>query len=153
MRKREMSIKSFILWIYVALFIVTNVVHADILLLRNKQRIRGEMSLVADDYIEFKRDLSAGENEWIKLSKKSVVAIVSDKGKLIYPRDKFDENALNYGKIRIRNENEKKTYLERKKTNKLAQLTNERQEKDRFKVAALVGGLGGIMVWAFLDGR
>ena len=50
-------------------------------------------------------------------------------------------------------EKEKELYLERKKMNRIRQMENENKENSRYKVAALVGGISGLMLWAFMDGK
>ena len=126
---------------------------ADTLVLVNNQKITGELMHIAHEYIEFKTEPTPGNPEWLKVYKKHLLAVVNDQGKLIYPRDKFDENALNYGKVRIRNEREKQLYLQRVQENLKVQRSLESEEKNRYKVAALVGGLSGIMLWALLDSK
>jgi len=130
-----------------------SVLKADTLILIDRRQFRGSLTLIADEYIEFRLEKSFNDNEWIKVYKKDLLAIVNDRGKIVYPRDKYDENALNWGKVRLRNKQEARIYLERKKMNRLRQLENEKQEKNRYKVAVLVGGLSGLMLWAFLDGK
>ena len=126
---------------------------ADVLLLANKKQIQGAISLIADDYIEFEMSKNFDQKEWVKIPKQYVVAVVNENGKIVYPRDKFDENALNYGKIKFRTEKEKEIYLERKKVNKISQVENEKRDNNRYKVAAIVGGISSLMLWAFLDGK
>jgi len=128
-------------------------VFADNLILSNEKRIKGSLSLIGNDYIEFKTDHVSGNTDWIKVSKKSVLAIVNDDGKIIYPRDKFDENALNFGKVKLRNTEDLAKYRARKQNNKSNQFRNESAEKNRFKVAAIIGGLAGLMVLTVTGGR
>src|SRR3990172_6445091 len=127
---------------------------ADILVLSNNKQIEGNISLIADDYVEFLvGDQWNNNKEWLKVPKKVIVAILNGEGKIIYPRDKFDENALDYGRVKIRNEKEKEIYQNRKKANQARQLQTEKKESKRYKIAALVGGLSGLMLWAFMDSR
>jgi hypothetical protein len=126
---------------------------ADVLLLSNNKQIEGNISLVANDYIEFLVGDEWNNKEWLKVPKKVILAILNREGKIIYPRDKFDENALNYGRVKIRNEKEKEIYLNRKKANQARQIENEKKESKRYKIAALLGGLSGLMLWAFMDSR
>jgi len=149
MKGKAFSVASmFVLFFFLAPF-----AKADILILVDNHQFRGKISLIADDYIEFRLEKSVGESEWIKVYKKDLLAVVNERGKIVYPRDKYDENALNWGKIRLRNKKEAQIYLMRKKMNRIRQLENEKQEKNKYKVAALVGGLSGLMLWAFLDGK
>jgi hypothetical protein len=126
---------------------------ADILVLANNKHLQGEISLVGDDYVEFIVGDEWNNKEWLKVPKKAIIAILSEEGKIIYPRDKFDENALNYGRVKLRNEKEKEIYLSRKKANQTRQIENEKKDSKRYKIAALVGGLSGLMLWAFMDSR
>ena len=126
---------------------------ADILVLDNGQKIKGELLEIADDYIEYKAEMTVGEPEWVKVRKKDLLAVIDSNGKLAYPRDKFDENSLNYGKVRIRNQKEKQLYFLRKTENQKIQNTIELRERDKYKVAALVGSLSGIMLWALMDNK
>jgi len=141
-----------IVFAFVLLGIMTSV-RADKLILANNKKVQGELTLIGDKYLEFKVEEIPGEPEWIKVSKKDLLAVVSSAGRLLYPRDKYDENALNYGKVKIRNKQEAAIFLERKKENRQAELMMERKDKERFKVAALVGGLSGLMIWALLDNQ
>ena len=141
-----------VLWAIIALVAVP-ALRADTLLLANKQQISGELSLIADDYIEFRVSRTADQYEWIKVSKKILLAVLDDQKKIVYPRDKYDENALNYGKVRLRNEKEARVFLQRKKANQQSQLENEKSENGRYKVAAIIGSLSGLMLWAMLDSK
>ena len=85
--------------------------------------------------------------------KKDMLAVLDKSGKLAYPRDKFDEISLNYGKIKLRNGKEKQIFEQRKQQNQSIQQTIELRERDKYKVAALVGGLSGIMLWALIDNK
>ncbi len=138
--------------IYLMLFLVITA-HADYLLLDNNKKIYGEMTAIAHDYIEFSIQDVSGENQWLKVPKKQVLAILSDQKKILYPRDKFDENALNHGRIRARNKKEELILKKRQLENIETQRELENEEKNRFKVAAVIGGLSGLMLYAFLDGR
>ncbi len=138
---------AFVLW-----GIATSV-RADVLILANNKKVHGELTLIGDKYLEFKVEEIPGEPEWVKIPKNNLLAVVSSAGRLLYPRDKYDEIALNYGKVKIRNKQEATIFLERKKENQQAELMMERKDKERFKVAALVGGLGGLMIWALLDNQ
>lgn len=132
--------------------IVTSV-RADILILANNKRVHGELTLIGDKYLEFKVEEIPGEPEWVKVAKNNLLAVVSSAGRLLYPRDKYDENVLNYGKVKIRNKKEAVIFLERKKENQQAESIMEKKDKERFKVAALLGGLSGLMIWALLDNQ
>ncbi len=126
---------------------------ADILVLDNGQKIKGELLEIADEYVEYKAESNVGEPEWVKVRKQDLLAIIDGSGKLAYPRDKFDENSLNYGKVKIRNRKERRIYLQRRTENQQNQSTLELREKDKYKVAALVGSLSGIMLWALIDNK
>lgn len=125
---------------------------ADKLILSNEKRIDGEISLIANDYIEFKTDQFTGETEWIKIEKQKVLAVLDAKGKIVYPRDKFDENVLNYGKVRLQNKSDLAKYRARKRENITNQLRNEKAEKKKYKVAAIIGGIAGLMVFTISNG-
>lgn len=125
----------------------------DILLLINKKEYRGQLKRIAAEYVEFVNEETPGESEWIKIYKKDLLVVVNERGKIIYPRDKYDENALNYGKVRLKTRKEVEIYNRRIKHNQQVQRHIEQNEKNRYKVAALVGGLGGLMIWAFIDSR
>ena len=125
---------------------VSTSVKSDVLILSDKQKIKGEISLIADDYIEFKTDKISGKTEWIKYPKKKIIAIVDENGKIVYPRDKYDENALNYGKVRLRTKKDLAEYRARKRENIANQLRNEKTEKERYKMAVIVGGIASLMV-------
>ncbi len=149
-----MLTKLFILSLGVLLVLgAAPALHADTLVLANKQQIPGQLSLIADDYIEFRVSKAPDQYEWIKVSKKILLAVVDEQKKIVYPRDKYDENALNYGKVRLRNEKEAHAYLQRKKTNQQVQIENEKSENGRYKVAAIIGSLSGLMLWAMLDSK
>jgi hypothetical protein len=132
---------------------VVGPLNADLLILDNGQKLNGEMIKIADDYIEYKAESSPGDVEWLKVMKKDILAVLNRSGKLSYPRDKFDENSLNFGKIRLRNEKERQTFEQRKSQNQNIQTTLELREKDKYKVAAIVGSLSGIMLWALIDNK
>jgi hypothetical protein len=138
--------------IYLLLFSVITA-HADYLLLDNNKKLYGEMTAIAHEYIEFTVQDLSNENKWLKVPKKQVLAVLSDQKKILYPRDKFDENALNYGRIKPKNKKEKLVLKKRQLENIKTQRALENQEKNRFKVAAVIGGLSGLMLYAFLDGR
>ena len=133
--------------------LLTAPLYADLLILDNGQKLTGKMIKIADDYIEYKAESSAGDVEWLKVNKKDLLAVLGTDGKLAYPRDKFDENSLNFGKIRLRDEKERTKFEQRKKVNQDVQQTIELREKDKYKVAALVGSLSGIMLWALIDNK
>lgn len=139
-----------ILW-GMSIMLAISAARADTLILANKQKVQGSLSLIADDYLEFRVEKSLEQFEWIKIPKKSLFAVLSDQGKVVYPRDKFDENALNFGKVKLRDKKEVDTFLKRKKANRLAQAENEKSEKGKYKVAAIIGGLSGLMLWAVID--
>ncbi len=148
-----MNIRCAVIALWVFVFFVAISSHADILLTIDNQKIAGELSVIADEFIEFKQQDYPGENEWIKVSKKHILAVVSSDGKIIYPRDKFDENALNYGRIPLRNETEQQKYLRRQLENRKAEQHLEQNEGKRYRVAAVIGGLGGLMIYALLGGQ
>lgn len=127
--------------------------NADILLTVDNQKLLGKITVIGEEYIEYETQTAPGETEWIKVHKKDIIAVVDDNLNLVYPRDKFDENALNYGRIPIKNKKEKRLYELRQRENKLAQQKAEKKEKNRFKIAALVGGLSGLMLYALLGGE
>jgi len=127
--------------------------YGDILILADRSQLHGDLVLIADRYIEFKSEKSPGDFQWLKIAKKSILAVLNDRKKIIYPRDKFDENALNYGRIPLRDAREQALYNKRRYLNRLAQLRAEKRERDRFKVAALLGSISGVMLWVLLDGR
>ena len=131
-------------------FITASVSSADRLITSDKRYINGELSLIANDYVEFRTDQLSGTTEWVKISKRKILAILGNNGHIIYPRDKFDENALNFGKIRVKNNKELEVYRNRKRQNISNQLRNEKAEKQRFKIAALIGGLAGLMVMTII---
>lgn len=134
----------FILFLFVS-------AHGDILVLDNGKRVQGTMTEIADEYIEFKAELEPGNVEWLKVYKKDLLAVINQQGKLAYPRDKYDENSLNWGRVPIRSSRDKQVYLQRKKQNLSRQQELELRERDKYKVAALVGSLSGIMLWALID--
>ncbi|HNR67435.1 MAG TPA: hypothetical protein PKN04_06740 [bacterium] len=138
---------------FFALLFTLQAAQADVLITVDKQKFIGRLSLIAHEYIEFENYPHPGEKEWLKVYKKDLLAIVDDRGKIIYPRDKFDENALNWGKVRLRSDKEKKIYEERQMENNQQQVLHESQEKSKYRVAAVIGGLSGLMLYAFLDGR
>lgn len=139
-----------ILWT-VLLVCIAPKVKADILILVDNQQLQGRLTFIGDNYIEFKIEQSPGEYEWVKVYKKNLLAVVSNKGKIIYPRDKYDENAMNFGKVRLRNKQEAEIYRDRKEQNKKAQIECEKREKNKYKVAAVVGSFGSIMLLTFLN--
>ena len=71
-------------------------------------------------------EASTGNYEWQRIIKKDLLAIVSEEGKIIYPRDKYDENVMNYGRVRLRNGNEAEIYQQRKNRNKQAQIRHKK---------------------------
>ncbi|HPN33248.1 MAG TPA: hypothetical protein PK843_01935 [bacterium] len=124
---------------------------ADTLIKIDRSRTHGKLSLIADTYIEFVINKKDGQQQWIKVDKKEILDIVGSKGKLIYPRDKYDEMALNYGKVKLRTAQDVVKYKQRKSESILAQEQHEQAEKNRFKIAAMIGGVGGLMAWAFFQ--
>ena len=141
------------LFLLAATLAMVQICHADILVLVGKEQLQGTLTVIGDKYVEFKHEKSPGLSEWIKVLKKDLLAVVGENGKIIYPRDKFDENALNFGRVKIRNEKEAEIYTQRQIINRRNESISEKKEKNRFKVAALVGGLSGLMVWALLGSR
>ncbi|MBN1998775.1 hypothetical protein JW935_14545 [candidate division KSB1 bacterium] len=123
---------------------------ADILVTVQNEQIEGTLSNIADTYIEFKLD-NPVKQEWIKVEKKNLMAVVDQKGKIVYPRDKYDENALNYGRIKINSREDAKKYAIRKQQNLQVQRKIERRDSSQFRTAVIVGGISGLMLWAFLD--
>jgi len=149
-----MKTKLFLLTVWAIILLASApALRADTLLLANKQQIQGELSLIADDYIEFRVAKAPDQYEWIKVSKNILLAVLDEQKKILYPRDKYDENALNCGKVRLRNEKEARVFLQRKKANQQTQLENEKSENGRYKVAAIIGSLSGLMLWAMLDSK
>ena len=142
------GIKILILSLFVAASL-----YADILILDNGQKIPGELLEIADDYIEYKIETNLGEPEWVKVMKKDLLAVIDRSGKLAYPRDKFDENSINYGRVRIRSAAERELYRQRKAENQQTQSILESREREKYRVAALVGGLSGIMLWALIGNK
>jgi hypothetical protein len=140
-------------YILVLVLISVHFCSADVLVRMDRVKIHGKLSLIADTYIEFVKDKSPGQQEWIKVDKKEILAILNSSGKLIYPRDKYDEIALNYGKVKLRTAQDVLKYKQRKTENSNVQTCHEQTEKNRFKVAAVIGGLGGLMAWAFIQGK
>jgi hypothetical protein len=126
---------------------------ADVLVRMDRVKIRGKLSAIADTYVEFVEEKSPGQEEWIKVDKKKILVILNSRGKLIYPRDKYDEIALNYGKVKLRTAQDVLKYKQRKTENSTVQSNQEQTEKNRFKIAAVIGGVGGLMAWAFIQGK
>jgi hypothetical protein len=126
---------------------------ADVLIFASNKRAKGKLSYIGESHIEFIFDTKDGSGEWKKVDKKEILVILDDHKKMIYPRDKFDEMALNYGKVKLRTTLDVQRYKDRKMENLSTQRMNEQKEKSRFKVAAVIGGLGGLMAWAFLQGN
>ena len=147
--------RSFILaslvWVGLTLGIFTDA-QGDVLILANEKRFEGEISLIANDYIEFKTEQVTGSTEWIKIPKQKMLAVVDDNGKIIYPRDKYDENALNYGSVKLRDAKDLVNYRARKRENIANQLRLEKAEKNKYKVAAIIGGLAGLMILTISNG-
>ncbi len=123
----------------------------DILIRVEKSQMYGEITAIADDYLEFKKQVSPGEYEWIKVPKQELLAVISNKGNILYPRDKYDENALNYGRIKVKSSQDKKKYLERKKNNKQIQSKLEHGEKNRYKTAFIAAGTSCLVIWAVIN--
>ncbi|MBN1540551.1 hypothetical protein JW992_00265 [candidate division KSB1 bacterium] len=141
------------LGILIGLFFGIGLLRADVLVTADNQKYVGKITLIAKEYLEFEHATHPGEKEWLKVLKKDILAVVDDRGRIIYPRDKFDENALNYGKVRVRNEKESEIYKKRQIETFMQQNLHESQEKKKYRVAAVIGGLSGLMLYAFLDGR
>lgn len=125
---------------------------ADVLITAANKRIKGKLSYIGEGYIEFEVETKDGSGEWKKIDKKEILVILDEQKKIMYPRDKYDEIALNYGKVKLRTAQDVQRYKERKTENLSVQKINEQKEKNRFKVAAVIGSLGGLMAWAFLQG-
>ena len=143
-----------ILWLCCYLgFAVVNLAAADILIKDNGQKIIGEMTLIAKDYIEFKVETTPGYFEWMKVPKQELLAVIGKNKKILYPRDKYDEISINYGKVKLRNSRDEELYHRRQEENLKAQTTLEKEEKNHLKTAALLGGIGGLMIWTLIDGK
>jgi len=134
-----------------SLMLLSQVCAADTLIKIDRSRMHGKLSLIADTYIEFITNKKDGQQQWIKVDKKEILAIVGGKGKLLFPRDKYDEMALNYGKVKLRTAQDVAKYKQRKSEAILVQEQHEQEEKNRFKIAAMIGGVGGLMAWAFFQ--
>ena len=122
-----------------------NSVFADTLIFSNNKKIHGSLTLIATKYIEFKTDELGPRTQWVQIYKKDILLILDDAGKIMYPRDKFDENALNYGKVKIRTEDEARKYNLRKQENIQAERISKDLERNKYKTAALVSLVGGVM--------
>jgi hypothetical protein len=135
------------------LMLLVSTARADVLIFASNKRAQGKLSYIGESHIEFIFDTRDGKGEWKKVDKKDILVILDDHKKMIYPRDKYDEMALNYGKVKLRTAADVQRYKDRKMENLSTQQMNEQKEKNRFKVAVVIGGLGGIMAWAFLQGN
>ncbi len=131
----------------------THFCQADTLIKMDKTRLKGKLSLIADTYVEFTVEKSGGQQHWIKVDKKEILVILDKRKKLIYPRDKYDEIALNYGKVKLRTAKDVQKFKERKTENALVQAQQMQSEKNRLKTAAVIGSLGGLMAWVFVQGK
>jgi hypothetical protein len=130
-----------------------NTSQADTLIKMDRTRLRGKLSLIADTYVEFTVEKNSGQQQWLKVDKKEILVILDHRKKLLYPRDKYDEIALNYGKVKLRTAQDVQKYKQRKTENSAVQAMQEQTEKNRLKTAAVIGGLGGIMAWVFVQGK
>lgn len=128
-----------------AFLLAASTCFADYLIFSNNKKIKGSLCLIGASYIEFKTDDLGMNTQWIKVPKKDILCITNDDGKIIYPRDKFDENALNYGKVKIRTHEDKEKYQMRQTENEQAEKMNNSAERNRYKTAALVSLVGGVM--------
>jgi len=139
-----------LLWIAL-LILITSDLKADTLFLANNKKISGKLTFIGDDFIEFRTEKVLCQYVWIRILKRDLLAVLSDKGKILYPRDKYDENALNIGKVQCKTVKEIERLKNRKKLNEQAQFEYERREKNKLKVAIIVGSIGSLMLWTFLD--
>lgn len=131
--------------VIMAFLLVASPCSADQLIFSNNKKIKGSLCLIGTTYIEFKTDDLGPNTQWIKVPKKDLLCITSEDGKIIYPRDKFDENALNFGKVKIRTHEDKEKYQLRQQENDQAEKLNHSAERNRYKTAALVSLVGGVM--------
>jgi hypothetical protein len=138
---------------FIVLLIIASSAMADVLILASNKRAKGKLSYIGETHIEFIFDSKDGSGEWKKIDKKDILVILDDHKKIMYPRDKYDEMALNYGKVKLRTTLDVQRFKDRKMQNLSTQKMNEQKEKNRFKVAAVIGGLGGLMAWVFLEGN
>jgi len=142
--------KSKMLWTLLFVCLATTA-RADILIFINNQQCQGTLTFIGDKFIEFKTEQNPGKYEWIQVFKKDLLAVVSNEGKIIYPRDKYDENAMNFRKIKLRNAKEAELYKKRKTINKQSQIDYENKEKNKYKVAVFVVSFGSLMLLTFLN--
>jgi len=125
-------------------------VSADTLIRMDRVRIYGKLSVIGDTYVEFVEKKGTNGQQWIKVFKKDILAILDGRGKLLYPRDKYDEVALNYGKVKLRTAQDVSKYKQRKSQYIQAQAQHEKREKKHYKIAAFIGGVSGLMAYTFI---
>lgn len=131
-------------WI-MAFLLTASVGFADQLIFSNNKKIKGSLCLIGTTFVEFKTDELSSNTQWIKVPKKDILCITDEDGKIIYPRDKFDENALNFGKVKIRTQADKEKLQMRQQENDQAEKQSNSAERNKYKTAALVSLVGGVM--------